>query len=161
MFRSCNFRSLGGPGPLPFGPWAVRSFLRRSWGFFRSFLRIINHWKNDAWGIILSNLRNFYQWFLHALVLLLIPDHKVEQCMSPKLMFDPKVIKVPKVYPKNSKNWQIWGPKKTAGLSVLEDRSLCGLGPPKKPSVRAVLGLRPRIGTSLLVSLFPCKCKNR
>ena len=66
MFRSCNFRSSGGLGPLPFGPWTVRSFLHRSSGFFRSFLGTINHWKSDAQGIILSNLKN-HAFFLSTI----------------------------------------------------------------------------------------------
>ena len=46
MFRSCNFRSSGGLGPVPFGPRAGRSFLHRSSGFFSVFLRHVKDHKS-------------------------------------------------------------------------------------------------------------------
>ena len=58
---------------------------------------------------------------------------------------------IPKFSWKSVKNQPILGLKKPAGLSVLEDRSSGGLGPPKMPSVRAVLGLRLWPDPSLLV----------
>ena len=65
---------------------------------------------------------------------------------------------IPKFSWKSVKNQPILGLKKPSGLSVLEDRSSGGLGPPKMPSVRAVLGLRPWPDPSLTLRLsYPFK----
>ena len=148
MFRSCNFRSSGGLGPLPISPQAGRSFLHRSSGFFLVFSL---SFKNPIYSLLSNFIAflcdNFFQIlkknlkkFLRATIVLTIVL-TIMLTIVLMLTLIKNFLKFPKYLVKCKKQWYFLpkkGPKKDRGLSVFFGSVFGRSGPAKIGSVRAV-----------------------